>query len=393
MTLRPNAIDFRADALPAHTLLTHSAAQLVDPERQLAAIRLVHWFLPGWFLGVVFPVVALAYFWQSGNAAAVRDALRRRFRNETVVRFAFGAILGLIVRVAALLPNLYIFRVERAMSQTDQLFRAWILDWLLVTLIWMLAIGFVTATVLWLVDRTHQWYIYAVLTILAASFAASYLAPFISVPLFDYVQPLPQRAIPSVQHIEAVAHLNVPVLEQVRKRSHVGTAYVIGLGPSQRIMIGDSIIAVTPPAELEYVVARQLGYIASGAQWKIALTDALLVIFGAAVAVGISDRIGFRGDDDPVSRFALVGAFVGVLYLFAVPIDHAVLRRISHEADQYALALHVDRAAAVRNVVRATDESLTEVCPDIMARLFMVRVEDPAVRVTAINVVPSTCPR
>ena len=392
MTLRPNAIDFRADALSTHTLLTHSAAQLVDPERQLAALRLVHWYIPGWFFGVVLPVIALAYFWQSGRAAMTRDALRRRFRNETVVRFIFGAILGLIIRVGALLPSLYLYRVERAMSQSDQLLRSWSFDWLLVTLIWMIAVGFVTFGVLWLVERTHQWYIYTILIILGASFVASYLAPFVSTPLFDFIAPLPARAASSVQAIEATAHLSTPVLEQIRKRSHVGTAYVIGLGPTQRIMIGDAIIAVTSPAELEYVVARQLGYIASGAQWKIALTDALLLIFGAAIAVGVSDRIGFRGDDDPVSRFALVGAFFGFLYLFAVPIDYAVLRGISQDADRYALSLHVDHAAAVRNVVRATDQSLTEVCPDLLARLLVLRVEDASVRVYSINGVPSTCP-
>jgi hypothetical protein len=392
VTLRPNAIDYRADGLSAHTLLTHSAAQLVDPERQLAALRLVHWYLPGWFFGVVLPVIALAYFWQSGRAAMIRDMLRRRFRDENVVRFIFGAILGMIVRVAALLPSLYLYRVERAMSQSDQLLRAWSVDWILVTLIWMVAVGFVTFSVLWLVDKTHQWYIYAIFIILGASFVASYLAPFISTPLFDIVTPLPARAAPSVQEIEATAHLSIPVLEQIRKRSHVGTAYVIGLGPSQRIMIGDAIIAVTSPAELEYVVARQLGDIAAGSQWKIALTDALLLIFGAAIAVGISDRIGFRGDDDPVSRFALVGAFFGLLYLVALPIDYAVLRGISRDANRYALSLHIDHAAAVRNVVRATDQSLSEVCPDIMARLFMQRVEDASARVYAINGVPSTCP-
>lgn len=391
MTLRPNAIDLRADALSTHTLLTHSAAQLVDPERQLAAMRLVHWYLPGWFLGVVFPVVALAYFWQSGRAAATRDLLRRRFGDENIVRFAFGAILGLIVRAATLLPSLYNYRVERAMSQSDQLLRAWSLDWLLVTLIWMLAVGFVTAAVLWLVSRTHQWYIYAILTILGASFVASYLAPFISVPLFDVIGPLPPRAVASVANIEGTAHLHTPVLEEIRRRSHIGTAYVIGLGPSQRIMLGDTIIAVTGQAEMEYVIARQLGYIVSGAQWKIALTDALLLIFGAAIAVGVSDRIGFRGDDDPVSRFALVGAFFGALYFIAAPIDYAVLRGISRDADTYALSLPVDRAAAVRNVVRATDQSLTEVCPDIMARLFMERVEDASSRVYAINQIKPSC--
>ena len=87
------------------------------------------------------------------------------------------------------------------------------------------------------------------------------------------------------------------------------------------------------------------------------------------------------------------GAFFGVLYFIAVPVDHAIARNISREADIYALALPVDRAAAVRNVIRATDESLTEVCPDLLASLFMERVEDASSRVVAINGIPSTCPK
>jgi Zn-dependent protease with chaperone function len=392
VTLRPNAIDHRVDALSTHTLLTHSAAQLVDPERQLAALRLVHWFLPGWFLAVALPVLALAYYWRSGRAAAVRDLLRRRFHDENIVRFGFGASIGLIVRVAALLPNFYLYRVERAMSQSDQLLRAWGTDWLLVTLGWMICVGLVTAIMLWLVDRTHQWYIYTILVIFALSFGLTYLAPF-GAPLFERIAPMPSRALAGIAAIEDAAHLRVPVVEQIRARSHVGTAYVAGLGGSERIAIGDVIVTVTSPQELAYVVARQLGYIANGAQWRFALTDALLLIFGAAIAVTIADRVGFRRDDDPISRFALVGAFFGVLYFIAVPVDHAVARNISREADTYALSLPVDRAAAVRNVIRATDESLTEVCPDLMASLFMERVEDASSRVVAINGIPSTCPK
>ena len=391
MTLRPNAIDFRVDALSSHTLLSHPAAALVDPDRQVAALRLVHWFLPGWFLAVLLPALALAYYWRSGRAAAVRDALRRRFHNENAVRFIFGASIGLIVRLAALLPSLYLYRVERAMSQSDQLLRAWGADWLVVTLGWMVSVGLVTAIMLWLVDRTHQWYIYTILAIFTLSFGLTYLEP-IGAPLFERVAPMPPRTVAEVRAIEAAAHLSTPIVEQVRERSHVGTAYVAGLGSTERVVIGDAILAVTGAHELEYVVARELGYVADGSQWKTALTDALLLIFGAAVAVFIADRVGFRRDDDPVSRFALVGALFSVLYLVAVPVDYAVQRNLSREADRYALALPIDHAAAVRNVIRAADESLTEVCPDIFARLFMQRFEDPSARVFAINGIPSTCP-
>jgi len=390
--LRPNAIDLRVDALPARILLSRSAAQLVDAERQIAALRLVHWYLPGWFLGVVFPVLALAYFWQSGRAAALRDALRRRLASEGAVRFLFGAALGLVVRLAALIPSLYLYRLERLMSQSDQLLRSWSIDWLLVTLAWMVALGLVTACVLWLVDRTHQWYLYVIAIIFVASFGITFAEPFAGVPALDHLTQMPPSTRRAIAHIEGVARLAPPVVELIRARSHLGTAYVSGLGGSQRIVIGNAIVAVAGPLELEYVLARELGNVATGAQWKIALTDALMLIFGIAIAVAISDRIGFRRDDDAVARLALVAAFIGVLYLVAVPVDNFILRDISAGADAYALTLHVDRAAAVRNVVRATDESLTEVCPDIMARLFMQRVPDASSRISALNGVASTCP-
>jgi len=391
-SVRPNAIDHRVDGLSAHLLLVRSAAALVDPERQIAAQRLVHWYLPGWFFATLLPVFVLAYYWQSGRAAAMRDYLRKRFRNETLVRFAFGATLGLLVRASALLPNLYLYRVERVMSQSDQLLRAWGLDYILITIVWMLAVGSVVCAVLWLVDRTHQWYLYTIAGIFAVYFLLTYIAPYANLPLFDRVVQAPAAAAAIAAQLESRAHLSIPVVEQVRTRSHLGLAYVAGIGPARRIVIGDVTLKVSDPSELQYVFARELGYVDAGSTWKTTLTGALLFIFGTAIAVAIADRIGFRRDDDPVSRLALVGALLGVMYLVAVPIDNGLSRNLSERADRFAMAMHVDRAAAVRTVVRETDQRLVEVCPDIMARLFMERVQDPSSRISALNGVAPTCP-
>ncbi len=391
-TTRPNAIDLRVDALPARVLLARSAAALVDPDRQVAATRLVHWYLPGWFLSVLLPVVGRAYFWQSGSAARLRDALRQRIRGEWPVRFLFGAALGAVVRLSSLLPELYIYRVHRAMSLSDQLLRAWGADWLFGSIVTMIALGLVIAIVLGLADRTHQWYLYTIAGIFGACFAFAYIAPFIAIPAFDRVVPLPSAAAVVARRAEREAGMAIPIFEQMRKRTHLGAAYVIGFGATERIMIGDAVFEVASPAELRYAIARQLGFAADASTLKIALADALLLVFSVAIAVAVADRFPFRRDDDPVSRIALVGALLGVLYLIAVPIDNAVLRAIASRADAYALALPVDRAAAVRSVIRSTDQRLEEVCPDVMARLFVQRGVDASSRVSAINGVPSTCP-
>lgn len=390
---RPNAIDLRIDALSTHDLLTKSAAALVDPDRQAAAVRLVHWYLPAWFLSVLLPMVALFYFWRSGSAARSRDALRRRFSNEWVARFWFGVLLGAIVRVSGLPAQLIVYRVERAMSLSDQLLRAWGTQWLLGTLVTMIAIGLVTAVVLALADRTHQWYIYTIASIFAICFACAYAAPYLTaVTLGRHLEPVPAWAQPIIARAEAAAGLHVPAYMLVRERSHLSTAYVIGFGATERVVFGDTDFRVDSPAEFAYVVARQIGFMRDASTIKIGLTDALLIILSVAIAVTIADRVGFRRDDDPVSRLALVGALLGVLYLIAVPVDNAVLQRIAQRADRYALAMPVDRAAAVRRVVRRTDQRLTEVCPDVMARLFIERGEDASMRVNEINGVPPACP-
>lgn len=389
---RPNAIDIRVDQLPVHDLLTRPAAALVDPERQIAALRLVHWYLPAWFALVLFPVVALYYLWQSGTAARVRDALRERLRSESLVRFCFGAFLGAVVRLSGLLPSFSIYRVERLMSLSDELLRAWFADWLLASLATMLVMGIVTALVLAIAQRTHQWYIYTMLGIFALAFGFAYVAPFVAAPAFDRLLPLSPRAQTVAQLLERRAGVRIPIVEEVRRRSHLEVAYPIGFGATERIVLGDTVFAVARAAELQYDMALELGYAADGATLKIALTDALLVIFGAAVGVAIADRIRFRRDDDPLTRLALLGALLGLIYFIAVPIDNAVLRAIDARARSYALSLGVDKAAAVRSVVRTTDERLNEVCPDVLARTFIARTIDASTAVSRITGVPRACP-
>lgn len=390
---RPNAVDLRVDQLPVHDLLTRSAAALVDPDRQQAAQRLVHWYVPSWTLSVIFPAIALFYFWQSGYAAALRDALRARLRDETSMRFVFGCVLGGIVQLAGLLPDFALYRVQRAMSLSDQLLHAWALEWLLGSIATMIGIGIVAAVVLALADRTHQWYLYTIASIFALSFGFAWIAPFIAAPAFDKRLPLPQPAAAVAAAAERDARVHVPVIEQVRRRTHLGTAYVIGFGATARIVIGDATLAVSSPAELRFVIAKQLGYLHDASTIKIALTDALLLIVGAAAGVGIADRVRFRRDDDPTSRLALLGSLLAVLYLIAVPVDDAVLRAMDARAQSYALALGVDRAAAVRTIVRSTDVRLQEVCPDLIARTFVVKRLDPSSAVSQINGVPPACPR
>lgn len=328
---RPNALDARIDSVSRAALMTQPAARLVDPERQGAAMRRAHWTVFGFVLIQVFEAVALFYLWSSGGAASLRDWLRRRSRNEWTVRFCFGAALGLVARLAAFVPAFYLYRVDHTLGLTTELTRYWALFWIFHTVVAMLVAGFIAAVVLWLVSLTHQWYVYAIAAILAVTVVWSYLSPS-------------------------------------RMQTFPGSS----------------------AAELKYAAAFVQAV--QHDQLSIALIEGGIIIVFAALAVVLADRIRFRRDDDPISRLAIVGALLALVYLAAVPVRNAVQRSYDFADDDYAVAFTDDPASAVRAMIRDADQRMVEVCPEGTAMLFLYTSPGIGARVAAINHVPSGCP-
>jgi len=390
---RPNQLDHRVDAISAHALLTQPASQLVDPARQAAAGRLARLTLPGWVLMALFQAAALAYFWRSGAAAELRDRLRRRLRAQWVVRFAFGAALALIARVAALLPAFYLYRVERVMDLSVALTRVWGMFWIAHTVLAMLIAGAIAAVVLWLVDRTHQWYAYTIVIILGASIVWSYSSPYFQTPGSRGVRPVTgalRTSIDAALDRGKVPH--VPVLAETSLESPLAGAVVLGLGSSRRVVLTRSLIAAGTVGEIVFRVTYEIGHVIHADPLFVALIEGGIIIVFSAIAVVVADRVGFRRDDDPLSRLALVGAILALVYLGAVPVRDAALRSYDMDADRYAVALTGDRAAAVRAIVRAADQRMEEVCPETLPDLLLDVHPSPATRIAAINGVPSGCP-
>jgi STE24 endopeptidase len=185
---------------------------------------------------------------------------------------------------------------------------------------------------------------------------------------------------------------DVPVYVSKSPNSPVGRTVVMGLGPSRRIVVTDTLVAGDSPQEVLYSVAYEVGHVMHGDLLLIALIEGGIIIFFSALAVVVADRIGFRRDDDPLSRLALVGALLALLYLAAVPARNAALRAYDFDADRFAVALTGDPASAIRALVRDTDQNMVEVCPEMLAVSFLNTAPSPGDRVARINGVRNTCP-
>lgn len=372
--------------------MSESATQLVDPARQAAAQRLVHWRLPIWICVQIFEALGLVYFWLSGGAASLRRFLQRHIRSPWLMRFTFGASLALVARLASIVPGFALYRVDRIMQLSVQLTRSWLGLWTFHTLLGMIAAGLIAAIVLGLVARTHQWYLYTIVAILAGCVIVPLAAPYARIPGSSSLQPLSGSLRLRIEGLLRRSGLpQVPVSVVRVAQSPVGGAAVLGLGASRTIVVSDTLIAGSSPSEVEYAVAVELSHFVHHDVIAIALIEGGIIILFSALAVLIADRIPFRRDDDPLSRLAIVGALLALLYIVAVPARNAAIQGYDFGADRYAVALTGDRADAVRSLVRNADQRMEEACPEPAARLFLYTSPGLALRVAAINGVPDRC--
>jgi hypothetical protein len=391
---RPNALDREVNAISAHDLLTGSPLSLIDPARAAAASHLEQIRIPLWIVMVALQIAVLAWFWSAGYSARLRDALRKSIAPEFAVRFCFGALLALFDKLVAFVPQLVQYRVSRLMDISNILFRVWIVDWIVATIVAMFVAGVIASIVLWLADRTHQWYVYTIAGVIGFTLLISYVNPYVFSPLYAGFRPYsPPRAIAaSIAGLERRTGVHVAVLEEhVGARTRLGYAYVEGWGGSQRIVLSDTVLAADTPAELRFHLARGYAWIAANSGLHLALITGAFVVIGTALAVFISDRIGFRRDDDPVSRLALLGSVLGCVYLIALPFYNGYVKQLDLVSDTAAVALTHDPAAPIRTEVREADQGLQPVCPNAFAYWYLNAHPTPGQRIALLQGRPDVC--
>ncbi len=397
---RPNALDREVSALNNQTLLSHPAPSLLDPARAAAAAHLEQFQLPVWFVMIALQIAALLWFWSSGNSARLRDYLRAHIRSGFLVRFCYGAALALVGRLAALIPQALEYRYERLMDLNTLLFRTWFIEWIGATLIAMIVAGLIAAVVLWLAERTHQWYVYTIAGVIGFTLFISYANPLVIAPAYTRYIPFtpPHRLAADIDTLERHTGIHLPIREeQFYPRTGTGSAYVTGWGGSQRMVISDTLLAGATEPELRFVVARALAWVSANNGLHLALVEGAFFVVGTALAVLVADRIGFRRDDDPVSRLALLGAVMGCIYLIALPFYNSYVRNLDLSTDVAAVSIEdrvwpgSARPSAIRLTVREADQALRVACPNAFEYWYFHLHPSVGQRVSMLQGRPNVC--
>ncbi len=125
------------------------------------------------------------------------------------------------------------------------------------------------------------------------------------------------------------------------KRTAHGNAYFIGFGRAKRIVLFDTLIARTTPAEIEAVVAHELGHFLHRHVLFGLLRAAVMSFVGLAVIGWLSKQpwllpsFGVQGRDDALALYVclLLASTVGPL---AAPLSNWISRKNEYQADDYA---------------------------------------------------------
>jgi STE24 endopeptidase len=140
-------------------------------------------------------------------------------------------------------------------------------------------------------------------------------------------------------------HVHVPVRQlKVSDWTHEANAFAVGIGPSTRVVLWDTLLdGRFSRGEVDVVVAHELGHVARRHIWKGLGWLALLAFPVAFLLAEATRPVGGLGRPAAIPLAFLV---LTLASLVASPVENAVSRRYEAEADWAALQTTRDPAAA-----------------------------------------------
>jgi STE24 endopeptidase len=197
----------------------------------------------------------------------------------------------------------------------------------------------------------------------------SFIFPVLVEPVFNKFTPMDDGPL-RTSLLSLAAEDGVPVKDvlvaDASRRTTALNAYVSGIGPTRRIVVYDTLLREAPPAEVESVVAHELGHAAD----KDVLTGTIIGALGAAAMViglyllGSWSWLLSRAGVDSLASPAALGlllALGAVAGLVMSPAQSFVSRLVEARADAHALKL--------------TDDPVT--FEEMQKRLSLVNLGDP----------------
>jgi STE24 endopeptidase len=239
-------------------------------------------------------------------------------------------------------------------------------------------LGLPLALLLYWLLRTFPdtWWLLMAGLLILLTIVLGQLAPVLLMPLFNKFTPL-QDADLRGRLMTMAAQAGSPVrgvyVMDLSRRTTAANAMFTGLGPTRRVILGDTLLRDYTPDEIETVLAHELAHQVHGDLWRGIALQAVLMVAGmwlAAQALRAAvTACGFHGIADPAAFPLLVGV-LSAFGLVLLPLTNAFTRRMERAADDYALRLTRKPRAFQSVMAKLAGQNLSDATPPAWVRFL-----------------------
>lgn len=290
--------------------------------------------------------------------------------------FALVGLIGFIVDIPFTLYRTFHLEARFGFNKmTPALFLTDLVKQLLLTVV----IGApVLLVVLWLMGRMGEnWWLWVWGFWMAFNLLVLLLYPTLIAPLFNKFSPLTDEAMKA--RIEALLrrcgfHSKGLFVMDGSKRSAHGNAYFTGLGKNKRIVFFDTLLEKLTPAEVEAVLAHELGHFKHRHVIKrivmiFALSLGFLWLLAQVMGTGwFYQGLGVHTSGTAMA-LVLFSQVMGVFTFPFSPLFSFLSRKHEFEADAYA-ARQSGAADLVTALVKLYKENAATLTPDPLHSAF-----------------------
>ena len=275
------------------------------------------------------------------------------------------------------------FRIEERFGFNKMTLSLWLGDLVKGALVGALVGLPIAALVLWLMGAAGaSWWVWAWGVWMAFNLLALVLYPTLIAPLFNKFEPLQDETLKA--RVNALmqrcgfAAKGLFVMDGSKRSAHAN-AYFTGFGAAKRVVFFDTLLQQLNPAEIDAVLAHELGHYKRRHILKRIVLMFALSLLGFALLGWVSGQIWFYTGlgvmpslDAPNNALALL-LFMMVVPLFTYflsPLMARLSRSHEFEADAYAMAQTngQDLASALLKLYKDNASTLT---PDpLFARFY-----------------------
>ncbi|HEU0258205.1 MAG TPA: M48 family metallopeptidase [Burkholderiales bacterium] len=323
------------------------------------------------------------------------DLWQRVFALESLWHGAALILSMLVIKGALGLPlSLYrIFVIEERFGFNRMTWKLFVTD-----LVKGLAVGMVLGVplllaVLWLMLAAGTfWWLYVWLVLVVYSLFLQMIYPALVMPLFNKFSRLDDPALAG--RIERLLSRTgfrsrgLFVMDGSKRSSH-GNAFFAGFGAAKRIVLFDTLVSRLQPAEVEAVLAHELGHyklrhIVKGMALSWGFSFALLLALGLiAGEPWFYEGLGMDTATLPIA-LALFLLVVPEFTFFVQPLLSLFSRKNEYEADRYAAA-NADAAQLVRALVKLYHDNSATLTPDPLHSAYYDSHPPAAMRIARLR--------